>query len=460
MRYDPFLAERRFGYGRNADVPAPTGVADMLRLLQAPDRARTAYPLPDFTHLRRNLVSRRRFRSYALEHPDTAEGKEARKKSDAIMQDMWRQHAQWFGQIQARRVTTRDGFREKLVAFWANHFTAMGKGGVLRVGGPLYMEEAVRPHVAGRFADLLIACVTHPLMLHYLDQNSSAGPNSRTASRQPRMRGLNENLAREVLELHTLGVDGPYGQDDVHQLAKLLTGLSTTRDYGFKFRSSMVEPGSETVLGRTYEDKASVQMIRDALRDIALRPETAAHIARKLVVHFVSDAPPDGLVSHVAQAYRDTQGDLMACYRAMLEHPGSWDGTARNIRPPEEFMAAGLRALNVEGAVLAGLERKETKRLFFDPLRRMGQPWLRPGGPDGFAEEDAAWVTPQGIAARMEWAMNAPARLRDDLPDPRVFVSDALGEVIPPAVAFAAKNAASRAEAIGLILCSPAFQRR
>jgi len=192
-----------------------------------------------------------------------------------------------------RRINTRTAFRERLVAFWADHFTAVGKGGLLRAAAPLYVEEALRSHIAGKFTDLLIFAVTHPLMLHYLDQNTSAGPNSPLAQRRNGPIGLNENLARGVLELHTLGVEGPYDQRDVHELAKLLTGLAATRNYSFKFRQNMTEPGPKTVLGRTYGTEEGMRAIRKVLNDLALHPALASlmplwHAQELGFVHAVS----------------------------------------------------------------------------------------------------------------------------------------------------------------------------
>lgn len=461
MTFTPEIAERRFGYGMSPKVAAPQSAADLLGELAGPDRAQAAYPLPPFRHVQDAIVLRRRFNSYARKRPDTAEGKAALEKSQEILRGIRRDNNKWFTQIMLRRITANQGFRERLVAFWADHFTAVGKNALLRPAVPLYVEEAVRPHVAGRFGDMLIACVTHPMMLHYLDQNTSAGPNSRIARRRPERRlGLNENLAREVLELHTLGVNAPYTQADVQELAKLLTGLSATRDYGFKFRPSLAEPGAETVLGRQYEAKGGLQTIRAVLQDIAVHPATARHIARKLVVHFIADTPPPSIVAAVEAAYRDSGGMLLPCYEALLAHPEAWQGPATNMRPPEEFVSAALRALAPPEEYLSGLKENELRQLFLRPLQLMGQPWMTPGGPDGFAEEDKAWVTPQGIAARLEWAMNTPVRLMADLPDPRIFVHHALGDDVPGAVSFAANAAESRDVAIGLILASPAFQRR
>lgn len=458
MRFSPHTAARRFGYGLSPAVAAPVSAEQMLAALGGPDVAAAQYPMPKFRVLQDALVLQGRFRRFARDNPTTDKGKEAREKSQKILREMRGNATSWFVQQQQRRIHTDDAFRERLVAFWADHFTALGKGGLLRVAAPLYVEDAIRPKVTGRFADLLMASVTHPLMLHYLDQTSSVGPNSRVAQRRrERSLGLNENLAREVLELHTLGVGGPYTQSDVHELAKLLTGMAVSRDYTFKFRPAFVEPGQETVLGQTYAEKGGMVPIRAALDDLARHPATARHIARKLVVHFVADAAPPAIVAAVEAAYLRTDGNLMACYEALLSHSETWGTPATNICPPDAFLSAVLRAL---APPLSALKPRQVRRLFLQPLRLMGQPWMQPGGPDGFAEEDTAWVTPQGISARLEWAMDAPARMMDTLPDPRDFVTTALGKDVPPAVVFAASAAEDRQAAIGLILASPAFQRR
>jgi uncharacterized protein (DUF1800 family) len=454
------MAEQRFGYGRSTNVAAPADAREMLSLLAGTDFAQQQYPIPTYRDLQDALVLRRRFDSYARKNPETTEGKDARKKSQEILRNMRQEQGKWFAQLQLRRITGQQGFRERLVAFWADHFTALGKNGLLRVATPLYIEEAVRPNINGTFGALLISCVTHPLMLHYLDQNTSVGPNSRAAQRRARLRGLNENLAREVLELHTLGVDAPYVQADVRELAKLFTGLAATRSYGFKFRGNMAEPGEETVLGKTYGHKASLASIREVLQDLARHPATAAHIARKLAVHFVSDTPPEDLVRDITAAYLRSDGTLSACYAALLEHPLAWTTPVTNIRPPDEYVSSAMRALGVKRETLQGLKYSAVRDFFFQPLRLMGQSWMSPTGPDGFAEDDGAWVTPQGISARLEWAMNTPARLVQELPDPREFVREILGDDAPHAVVFAAKAAEDRRVAIGLVLASPAFQRR
>lgn len=460
MAFSPQLAERRFGFGPAPRSGAPASVTEMLARLAGPDRIAEALPQPPFSTLQQALVLRRRFRGYARKNPESAEGRKAAAREREIYGEA---RAAWFGALRrsyARRVETEAAFRERLVAFWGDHFTARGKGGLLRFAMPAYLEEAVRPRITGSFADLLIACVMHPLMLHYLDQDSSMGPNSILVRRRDLDRGLNENLAREVLELHTLGSGGPYGQEDVRQLAELFTGLSRTRDHSFVFRRIMAEPGPETVLGKTYGKGASPQYVEEVLRDLAAHPATADHLARKLAVHFLADDPPSDLVQDLAAAYRETGGQLMALYEVLLNHPAAWAPAPGKLRPPQEYLATALRALGMRAAEIEALPEQQVRRLIFRPLRLMGQPWQAPPGPDGWPEGDAAWITPQGIATRLEWAMTAPARLLQELPDPQVLLEQALGPAAGPELRFAVAAAEDRGSALGLVLSAPAFQRR
>ncbi len=357
----------------------------------------------------------------------------------------------------ARAMQAEFGFRERLTRFWADHFTVGRRAAILSDAISSYVDEAIRPNLAGDFATLLKAAVTHVAMLLYLQQASSAGPNSLYATKRPD-RGLNENLAREVLELHTLGVEADYSQSDVRQLAELFTGMSFEPGEGFRFRRPFVEPGEETVLGRSYE--GGLADIHAALDDLARHPATARHLARKLAVHFVDDTPDPALVDHVAAAYAASGGDLTATYAALLEHPSAWAPERRKVRQPFDFMAAALRALDASGSDLVALPRGKTHGQLLGPVALMGQSWERPGGPDGLPEEAAAWVTPQGMAARIQWAMRAPQALTGKLPDPRVFVETALGGTASADLTFAAGAAATRAEGIGLVLASPEFQRR
>lgn len=460
--FDPVLAEIRFGCGVSPMVPAPPNADAMLGRLAGPDAVATRFPVEDFAQFRDRMIRSEGYFEIRRKQRGTPQAAEAKKA-----QQLERKHAriaqsEWQAQRMLRRVWTDDGLRERLTWFWADHFTAIGKAGTIKRAATPYVEEAIRPHVTGRFADLLRAAVTSPMLLHYLDQHRSIGPNSRRAQNAGRKLGLNENLAREVLELHTLGVGAPYGQDDVRELAELFTGMYFDGRSGFKFRKDLAEPGAETVLGRSYGgERANVADIFAVLDDLAAHPSTAAHVAQKLAVHFVSDRPDPALVAHLTARFIDTGGDLMAVTAALLEHPAAWTPDLHNVKQPWEFMTSAARALAVDPDRFDGAEENELRGLLHRPLVLMGQRWEVPLGPDGWAEDDAAWITPQGLSARMGWAMTMPTRLqRGRLPDPRDFVTAALGPNPPEAVVFAAQAAENRREGVGLILSSPAFQRK
>ncbi|WP_341211627.1 DUF1800 domain-containing protein [uncultured Limimaricola sp.] len=458
MPFDPTRAAIRFGTGLSPLLPPPGSIEAMLRPLGGLDEIGRQLPITPYSEARPTLA----------EWQDTA----ARwRKARGTPQEIATRDAYDVMRITAREVALRNfsttlargvaapegGLRERLVRFWADHFTVVGQGQRDQHLVTPFVEEAIRPHVAARFEDMLIAVITHPVMLSYLDQSRSIGPNSRAGRRGG---GLNENLARELLELHTVGVDGPYDQTDVRELAELLTGLGWTIERGMEYRPERAEPGAETVLGTTFSDRASFDTIREALRMLARHPATARHIARKLAVHFVADDPDPALVATLETAWRDSGGDLFAVTATMLEHPQAWDPEPRKVKPPFDFLQSALRALAVPPATILHPDKPGTRGLFRRPLTAMGQNWERPLGPDGWPEQAEAWITPPNMAARVDWAMMAPERLLDELPDPRAFARAAIGPTLPDAVAFAARAAESRGEAIGVVLISPAFQRR
>lgn len=463
MTFQREFAEKRFGYGLSPTIAPVVSVEAMLTGINAQDAQASRFAIEDFGTFRQRLIAAQtanKARRQALDAGDEAAAAQFTAQRDIVNREARQAKAGWLLRTLLRRTCTEQAFFERLVAFWGDHFTARGKSGVLRHGTTSYLETSIRPHVGGRFADLLIATTTSPLMLHYLDQQRSIGPRSVHAIKSGGKVGLNENLAREVIELHTLGVDGPYTQNDVRQLAELLTGLTFQLEKGTRFRKDFAEPGPETVMGKHYGPEPGLGPVRQVLDDLAMHPATARHIAWKLAVHFVADIPDPALVSHVEAAYLRSDGALMACYAALLEHPAAWQRDTMNMRPPLEFVSAAMRALAVEPEPLLALGENEVGGLFYGPLARMGQRFQQPNGPDGWPEADEAWVTPQGIAARIEWAMRVPRRITGSLPDPRAFVRHALGAEVPRDVAFAAGAAESPYEAIGLVLSSPAFQRR
>lgn len=447
------LAAIRFGYGLGPNRRAADAAA-LLRGLAAPDDGPGRHPMMD---VKTASALEARFR--AAQRAARDGGADAEEALKAVRAEMSGAGREALRLSMARCLDAESALRERLVMFWADHFTARPKANVLAAYVQPYLDATIRPHVTGRFADMLKAVVESPLMLAYLDQTGSIGPNSQIGRK--RGKGLNENLAREMLELHTLGVGGAYGQADVRELAELLTGLDWRATEGFAFRRAMAEPGAETVLGKSYGgDPAELEAIHAALEDLAVHPDTARHMARKLAVHFVADTPPEALVEALEAAWRDNGGDLMAVYGVLLSHPEAWRPELGKVKPPFGFVVSALVALGMRGADLLALERRVFHRLLDNPMRTMGQRFFSPPGPDGWPETAQAWVTPQGVASRIRWSLDAPRRLVDPLPDPRGFVQVALGGLAPQRLVGAVNGAESRVQGLALVLASPAFNRR
>ncbi len=460
MRFNPDIAEIRFGFGRAPHVAAPQSRGEMYAGLTSPDLMAARFPIESFGAFGDRLKQVRAANKTRRESKNSRLVAAANERRQSVEKSLRQAALGAMGTTLLRASQTSTAFRERLVWFWADHFTAQGKRGILRWANAAYIDQAIRPNITLRFADLLQAAVLHPLMLQYLDQVRSMGPNSRRGRQTGGARGLNENLAREVLELHTVGVDGPYTQDDVRALAELFTGISVDRHGKAIFRPAWAEPGRKHVLGLSYDGAVSLASAKEVLDDLARRPETAEHIARKLAVHFLADAPDQDLVAHVAAAFRETDGNLLGVYEALLDHPAAWTNKLSNAKPPADFVASAMRALAPPLDRVQNAKPRELRRVLFTPMERMGQRWQRPVGPDGWEEDDAHWFTPQGLAERINWAMSAPALMVGDLPDPRVFVEMALGTFADERVRFAAAAAEQRSEAIGIVLMSSAFQRR
>lgn len=450
------IAAIRFGYGLSPSIPAPDDPRQMLEGLGAPDVMAAQYPVRSFAQV---IPIARQFQAAQQAQRRNEAG--AREEVRRLRRQMIRDNLDQMVALVQRGVQSPHGFRERLQTFWSYHFTVVAKSVQLLLGPTAYAEDAIRPHLNGHFSDMLRAAVTHPVMLLYLDQTRSVGPQSRFARNHPGT-GLNENLGREVLELHTLGVGAPYTQTDVRQFSKLLTGLGFNLRQGFAFHPNWAQPGAELVLGRRYggERPARLDDIYAALDEIAVHPATAHHIAHQLCVHFVSDSPDAGLVAHVTDAFRRSNGHLPQVYAALLEHPAAWAPTGAKVRQPWDYVVAGLRALGTAPQQLSDLREGAIQQAVAAPLKLMGQPFQRASGPNGWHEDAAAWITPQGLAARIQWAMAVGRLHGPGLPDPRAFVHTALADVASPTLITAAHRAESRREGVGLILASADFNRR
>lgn len=348
-------------------------------------------------------------------------------------------------------------FLERLVWFWSNHFTisVLKQRMVFVAGG--YEREAIRPHVLGKFEDLLIATARHPAMLLYLDNAFSIGPDSPAGRFTGR--GLNENHAREILELHTLGVDGGYTQADVIELARILTGWSVDRqgtenDTGFKFFPNRHQPGAKTLLGKTYAEAGEAEG-RQALIDLARHPSTARHIATKLARHFVADEPPPQAVARLERVFRDTGGDLRAMAFAIVDEPAAWQPTLTKMRTPIEFVVAAARLL---GGGQQTLGDQQFKGLA-ESLRIMGQVPFTAQSPKGWPDVASAWAGPAAVMERVQWAHALAGRIAAK-PDPAALANAALGPLLTTPTREAVMRAADAAQGLALLLASPEFQRR
>jgi uncharacterized protein (DUF1800 family) len=363
--------------------------------------------------------------------------------------------------------TTPAGFRERLTRFWSNHFAVSLDKRVAALYAAPMEREAIRPNISGKFEDMLLAVAQHPAMLRYLDNVASVGSTSKLASRQQqrskpknkRTFGLNENLAREILELHTLGVDGGYTQNDVTEFARALTGWSMPRGRQqvenkptsvFVFYEQAHEPGVRTVLGKRYADEAENQA-RSILKDLAQHPATAKHLATKLTRHFVSDQPPIAMVSRLTKTYLDYQGDMSAVYRTLIESPEAWSAESRKLRTPDDWLVAALRA--------SSIKIEEHFRPSMDLLGKMGQPVLTPRSPAGYADRTEDWSGPDALYKRVQAAQTIADWVGRDS-DPLTLARTALGAELDADTSLSLRRAESPQQAYALLFASPAFQWR
>lgn len=451
----PELAAIRLGYGLSALVPPPAGPASVLASVEAAAPDRFAITMDKVRAMQGKAAD---LNSRVRDGDDGArkEGRELRNRVAARA-----------NRANLRRVTRAldapVGFGERLVQFWSDHFTVSGGNAFYRLAAAALVDEAIRPNLGGRFEDMLFAATTHPRMLTYLDQYRSVGPHSAYAERrQGKKPGLNENLAREMIELHSLGVGAEYTQKDVRQLAELLTGLVYEARNDRIFEPARAEPGAEIVLGRSYGDDSPARLadIRAVTRDLARHPATAQHIARKLAVHFVADDPPQSLLDRLAGIYADSGGELGLVYAELVVAPELAETFRQKVRQPFDFLVASLRALGMRGGDLLAMDSRRTREFLLRAMTPMGQTWGSPRGPDGWPEEAEAWATPQGLAARIDWATRVPGKLQPDLPDPRALMQTALGDTASEALQWAVPKAETRRDGLVIVLASADFNRR
>jgi uncharacterized protein (DUF1800 family) len=341
------------------------------------------------------------------------------------------------------------GFAERLVWFWSNHF-CISADKIPSMAGP-FEREAIRPHALGRFADLLLAVESHPAMLFYLDNVESMGANSTAGVN--RDKGLNENLARETLELHTLGVRSGYSQADVTSFAKVLTGWTwigpgePERGGEFVFNKRLHEPGDQTVLGKRYPD-TGVEQGRAVLADLARHPATAQHIAEKLARHFVADEPPPSLAAKLAKTFQDSDGNLKQVAKTLVTADESWVPQRQKLKPPAEWIAGVMRLIGAQAAIPIGR--------ILNAQNALGEPLWRPPAPNGYPDNEAAWI--DGVPHRLDIANEFAGRAAGA--DPPALVETSLGPLASTDTRQTIARAETRNQALALLVMAPEFLRR
>jgi uncharacterized protein (DUF1800 family) len=370
----------------------------------------------------------------------------------------------------AHAVGTDRPFLERLTQFWSNHFAvSVDKVVVLGLAGAME-REAVRPHVLGHFSELLLAVEQHPAMILYLDNQASIGPNSRAGRlmnrrANGRKAGINENLAREILELHTLGVDGGYTQADVTTFAQAISGWSIGGESNsrrlarlggsdgkpgeFLFREVFHEPGDRRLLGQSYHD-GGVRQGEAILKDLALRPATARHVSTKLARHFVADDPPAALVKRMTETWLDSHGNLRKVYEVLIASPEAFALPLTKYKTPADYIYSSHRALDLPLG-----EKRRALRAF----EALGQRHLQPGSPAGWPDSSADWDGSSALLKRIAWA-DAIAQRVGDARNARELAPQVLGATLSDDTARAIARAESGAQALTLLMAAPEFMRR
>jgi uncharacterized protein (DUF1800 family) len=456
------IALKRFGLGPKAGAPAVADVrAALLAELDDPAAGRIVdSELKSVGEAARAVFAFRRERKAA--RLEKAAARPPGMSSDAAKPDMAAPKAKpapgvpqqiYLQEAKARfdsALAADIGFVERLTWFWSNHFCVSADKGPVRALCGAFEREAIRPHVRGKFADMLLAVETHPAMLHYLDNVQSIGPHSFAGLR--RGKGINENLAREIMELHTVGVRTGYTQADVTNFAKVISGWSIVpprRPGGgeFMFNPRLHEPGAERIMGRDYAD-GGFEQGRAVLLTLARSPATAKHIASKFVHHFVADEPPPALIDRLAKRFRETDGDLKEVSRALVTAPEAWDAPAGKLRRPSEWLVAALRALDWSPPDV---------RPLLNAQNILGEPLWRPPAPNGFSDDSNTWM--DGLPQRLDLA-NQMSRRVGPLVDPQEVAERAAGPLLSVETKQTMARAESRPQAVALLLMAPEFQRR
>ena len=417
--------------------------------------------IPQFDHAlptaKQALAMNETFRQYKdkLNQAETMNTGEANLK---VLKDTLEPHkprvllSRFMNDSLIRSIESDNGFAWRLLDFYSNHFSVSSSGGLMMFLAPTLEREALAPLLFGKFEDMLLAVTSHPAMLVYLNNENSYGPNSKIGRRHTD-KGLNENLAREILELHTLGVNGGYQQADVIELAKAISGWSVNKrtkpnqELGFTFRAAGHEPGDRQILGKTYTQKDIKQGI-GILRDLAKHPATAKHISTKLARHFLNDSPPESLIKRLTERWIATDGNLREVTLALIHSPEMWEAPAKKYKTPREFVISACRTCD-----FTRWERNST----LNTLAQLGQKPFNAGSPAGYADTTSAWDGAEALQSRIEWASQAAKRTKVSA---KQIAYNSMGNSLSHTTKKVIEQAESQSQARALFLLSPDFLRR
>lgn len=348
-------------------------------------------------------------------------------------------------------INSEFSFQARLLDFFSNHFSVTGKNVNMKGLAPTLEREAIAPNLAGYFHEMLLAVESHPAMLVYLNNESSIGPDS-VAGRKNSKRGINENLAREILELHTLGVQGGYNQQDVRELAMAISGWSVGFPHrketaGFRFRTNAHQPGKRVVMGKNYQ-AGGVDQGKRILRDLAAHPSTAHYVSFKLARHFIADEPPEELVKAMAESWLDSGGYLKKVLTVLIEHPQSWQLQKQKFKTPREFVISVCRGCGTKSTVKPNL---------LETLQLLGQMPFNAGSPAGYGDTMQHWAGAEALMTRIEWAEQFSNIIKKE---PLSVAQRCLGEALQKRTAQTIMRAENAQQGLAILLMSPEFQYR
>jgi uncharacterized protein (DUF1800 family) len=483
-----YIAANRFGHGINPKLAKSLHNIDSLQGAQAwlisqmapyklndvkwssEDAMLSYYQFKEQQKLERENESESKSKSETQNNMMSAGSKQLRRDMIASARKLAQDNA-------LSGLTTEQPLCSRLLSFFSNHFAVSRSNTLLTLLSPTLETEAIAPRLHKRFSDILIAVTTHPAMLMYLNNERSMGPNSKTGKRRKakkqRGAGLNENLAREILELHTLGVHSGYKQDDVVELARAITGWSISNvkkgeDPGFVFRANMQEPGNRALLGKTYSleaisfrnDSLAAKLAKQnpqmslglkMLDDLANHPSTAEHVSYKLAKYFISDNVPKALVDAMKKTWLATNGDMNKIISTMIANPLSWQKKADKFKSPRAFVLSACNACGV----------KKPAPDLYRTLEILGHGFFNSGSPAGYEDEQKAWLGTSALNSRIEWASYFADQItKRKKVEPLALAQQALGPLLSQASTLAIKRAESKQQALALFLLSPDFQRR